>query len=178
MDKPDGLFLITPDKAQPFIEQLPIEDFYGIGKVTAEKMRNLGVRTGADLKGWTESQLVQKFGKAGSFYYRIVRGMDDREVVPNRIRKSIGAEESFAEDLVGLEAMMVALEEIAVTLKNRLERHETGGRTLTLKVKYSDYQQVTRSRTCTESIADKALIVKIAAELLSTTEVEQKELDF
>jgi DNA polymerase-4 len=174
MDKPDGLFLITPDQAQPFIEQLPIEDFYGIGKVTAEKMRNLGVRTGADLKGWTESQLVQKFGKAGSFYYRIVRGMDDREVVPNRVRKSIGAEESFAEDLVGLEAMMVALEEIAVTLKNRLERHETGGRTLTLKVKYSDYQQVTRSRTCTESIADKALIVKIAAELLSTTEVEQK----
>lgn len=174
VNKPNGLFLIAPDKAEEFVERLAIEKFYGIGQVTAEKMRSLGVFTGADLKKWSEIDLVKRFGKVGSYYFQIARGVDDRPVEPNRIRKSIGAEESFAEDLMDRHSMLVALEEIGKTLVRRLESSETGGRTLTLKVKYSDYQQVTRSRTLAESLTQLDAILKIAHELLDTTEVETK----
>ncbi len=174
VNKPNGLFLILPDQAESFAEKLAIEKFYGIGDVTAQKMRDLGVHTGADLKQWSENDLLKKFGKVGSYYYHIVRGRDDRPVMPNRVRKSIGAEESYAHDLSERHSMIVALEEIAAILKRRIERSETSGRTITLKVKYADYQQVTRSRTLTESIYDAAEMVRIAVELLDTTEVAQK----
>jgi len=176
VNKPDGLHLIKPDEAVQFVEQLAIEKFYGIGQVTAEKMRQAGVFNGADLKTWSEVDLVRKFGKAGHFYYNIVRGIDNRPVEPNRVRKSIGAEESFAHDLSDRHSYQSALEEIAATLKKRMEKSETSGRTLTLKVKYGDYQQVTRSRTFVESIAvdDMSATIKVAMELLDTTEVEQK----
>jgi DNA polymerase-4 len=174
INKPNGLFLILPEQAESFAEKLPIDKFYGIGDVTAQKMRDIGVHTGADLKQWSENDLLRKFGKVGSYYYHIVRGQDDRPVMPNRIRKSIGAEESYAHDLSERHAMIVALEEIADIIKRRIERSETSGRTITLKVKYADYQQVTRSRTLTESIYDTGEMVKIAIELLDTTEVAQK----
>jgi DNA polymerase-4 len=174
VNKPNGLYLILPENAESYVEQLAIEKFYGIGKVTAEKMHNAGVYTGADLKRWTEFDLVKKFGKVGSFYFHIVRGHDDRPVEPNRIRKSLGAEESFAEDLVDHHAIMVALEEIAQTLKARVESSQTSGRTLTLKVKYADYQQITRSRTMTASITEVTEMMAIATGLLESTEVETK----
>jgi DNA polymerase-4 len=174
INKPNGLYLILPDKAEAFVETLPIHKFYGIGDVTAQKMRDLGVHTGADLKQWSENDLLKKFGKVGSYYYHIVRGQDDRPVMPNRVRKSIGTEESYAHDLIERHSMIVALEEIAADLKRRVERSETSGRTLTLKVKYADYQQVTRSRTLTESIYSADEMVKIAIELMDTTEVAQK----
>ncbi|MDQ5937199.1 MAG: polymerase [Cyanobacteriota bacterium erpe_2018_sw_21hr_WHONDRS-SW48-000092_B_bin.40] len=176
VNKPDGLHLIPPDQAVAFIEKLPIEKFYGIGQVTAEKMRQAGVFNGADLKTWSEVDLVRKFGKVGHFYFNIARGCDDRPVVPNRIRKSIGAEESFAHDLSDRHSFLTAIEEIAATLQRRVEKSETSGRTLTLKVKYGDYQQVTRSRTFAESIdvRDFSPIIKIAMELLDTTEVVEK----
>lgn len=170
--KPNGLFLIPPEKAESFVEQLAIERFYGIGKVTAEKMRNLGIFTGADLKKWSESDLIKQFGKAGGLYYHIVRARDDRPVEPNRIRKSIGAEESFAEDLKSRESMAEALMEIAGSLAGRIERNGSGGRTLTLKVKYGDYRQVTRSRTSTASFKDVDEIMKVALELMDTTEAQ------
>lgn len=176
INKPNGLFLIPPEKAESFIEQLAIEEFYGIGKVTAEKMHKAGVFNGADLKRWSEVDLLRKFGKVGSFYFSIARGHDDRPVEPNRIRKSLGAEESFAEDLIDRAAIINALQEIADTLKSRIENNQTSGRTLTLKVKYADYQQVTRSRTVTESIQEVAEIMKIADDLLNLTEVEQKHV--
>lgn len=172
--KPNGLYLIPPDKAETFLEDLKIEKFYGVGKVTAEKMINAGIRTGADLKRWSEHDLVAKFGKMGSFYYRIVRGEDSRSVSPNRIRKSIGAEESFADDLVTRPTMIDALLEIAETLKRRIDKNEALGKTITLKVKYADYQQVTRSRTTNEPITQIDTMMQIAGELLDTTEVEQK----
>lgn len=171
MKKPNGLCLITPDKAEAFVETLPIEKFYGIGKVTAEKMRGLNIHNGADLKNWTEPALVERFGKVGRFYYQIARGQDDRMVEPNRICKSIGAEESFAVDLVERRDMLAALAEIAVTVKRRLDESRTGARTVTLKVKYADYKQVTRSRTLTESVQDEETILDIAIELLDDTEV-------
>jgi DNA polymerase IV len=176
VNKPNGLFLIPPEKAESFAEELPIEKFYGIGRVTAEKMRNAGVFTGADLKRWTEVDLVKRFGKIGSFYYHIVRGKDDRLVTPNRARKSVGAEESFAEDLVDRQAMFAALEEIAQTLKLRIDSSSACGRTLTLKVKYADYQQVTRSRTVPEPILESAVMMQIATELLESTEVDDRNV--
>lgn len=174
--KPDGLFLITPDQAEAFVEQFPIEKFYGIGPATAEKMHALGIHTGKDLKGWSEIELVNKFGKTGSFYYMIARANDQRPVNPNRIRKSIGAEESYAEDLVDRHSMMVALEEIAEILKRRIDKNDANARTFTLKVKYADYQQVTRSRTLLTPIREISEMMKYAMELLDTTEAESKRV--
>lgn len=173
VQKPNGLFLITPDKAEEFVAKLPIQDFYGIGPVTAEKMISLGIRSGADLRKYSEVDLLKHFGKVGHFYYKIARAEDDRPVEPNRVRKSVGAEESFAEDLSDGEAMKKALREIAETLVRRISGHG-GGRTVTLKVKYADYTQVTRSRTLFESISDCERIMQIALELLLTTEVESR----
>jgi len=174
--KPNGLFLIKPEQAESFAEALPIEKFYGIGHVTAGKMKASGIHTGKDLKALSEAELINRFGKAGSYYYHIARGMDDRPVVPNRVRKSVGAEESFADDLTGLQAIHEALGDIAETLERRLERSQTGGRTLTLKVKYGDYQQVTRSRTTFVSISKRSEMLKLAMELLASTEVLSKSV--
>ncbi|HEY9640200.1 MAG TPA: DNA polymerase IV [Coleofasciculaceae cyanobacterium] len=176
LNKPHGLYLISPEHAIAFVEQLPIEKFHGIGQVTAAKMYRLGIHTGADLKQWTELDLVQQFGKVGRFYYKIARAQDDRPVEPNRICKSVGAETSFESDLSDRTAIFTALNEIAQTLKQRLERKQTYGRTLTLKVKYADYQQVTRSRTLPDAIHELGLIMELAQELLIATEVEQKKV--
>lgn len=176
VNKPDGLFLIPPDKAESYPETLSIEKFHGIGEVTAEKMRRLGIKTGADLKAWSEYDLCVKFGKVGSYYYNIARGRDDRPVVPNRVRKSIGAEESFADDLIGINAMTEALNLIAESVERRLEKKSTAGRTVTLKVKYSDYQQVTRSKTLTESVSKREELLTISLQLLETTEAASRNV--
>lgn len=174
MHKPNGLTLIPPEYAEDFVAKLAIESFYGIGQVTAEKMRQMGISNGADLRACPENDLVRKFGKAGSFYYRIARGVDERSVVPNRVRKSIGAEESYADDLSDRYAFVSALSDIVVVLSERIQRSQARGRTLTLKVKYADYQQVTRSRTLSEPLEDNAEMLKIALELLADTEVESR----
>lgn len=143
INKPDGLCLIPPDKAESFLETLTIEKFYGIGQATAKKMHEAGVFSGADLKTWSEIDLVRKFGKTGSFYYRIVRGLDDRVVEPNRIRKSLASEESYADDLSDRDQMLTALQEICDTLLKRVQESGTSGRTLTLK---SNMPTISRSR--------------------------------
>ncbi len=176
VNKPNGLFLIKPDQAEAFVERLAIDQFHGIGKVTAEKMRQMGIHTGHDLKQWSEIELIKRFGKMGSHYFRIARGQDDRPVEPNRIRKSIGAEESFAEDLCEREQMISALFELAEILKKRIDSSRSSGRTLTLKVKYADYQQVTRSKTVNEPIQDLDYICSLADELLQTTEAQQRRV--
>lgn len=175
VNKPNGLFLIPPEKAETYVETLAIEKFYGIGHVTAEKMRRLGITCGADLKARSEAELIKHFGKTGIFYYQIARGKDDRQVEPNRTRKSIGAEESYAVELETSEEFAGALQEIAVTLKERIDRHKALGHTITLKVKYADYQQVTRSRTTFEPIVEIADMLKHAGELLATTEVRERK---
>jgi DNA polymerase-4 len=176
INKPNGLTLIPPEKAESFVEQLPIEDFYGIGPKTAERMRLNGIHNGADLKKWTEMDLVRKFGKVGSYYFYIARAIDERPVESQRIRKSIGAEESFAHDLSDRHQMITALEEIADTVKRRIDSADTGARTLTLKVKYGDYTQITRSRTTMESIREVDHMMRIATELLDATEVAKRSV--
>jgi DNA polymerase-4 len=116
LQKPDGLTFIGPSKIEKFVEQLAIEKFYGVGKVTAEKMKSMNIYTGADLKKLTEKELVQHFGKAGRFYYGIVRGIDERPVEPNQETKSIGAEDTFPQDLTRVEEMNKELGKIAAVV--------------------------------------------------------------
>lgn len=135
MNKPNGLTVILSEQAPAFVAALAIEKFHGIGQVTATKMHNLGIHTGADLKQYSQADLVRHFGKVGRFYYLIARAEDNRIVEPNRIRKSISAETSFTKDLNDLQVMLLELETIAQTVQHRLESHQTLGRTITLKVK-------------------------------------------
>ncbi|OEK01214.1 DNA polymerase IV [Roseivirga sp. 4D4] len=165
-NKPDGITLVGPEKTDTFLEQLSIEKFFGVGKVTAEKMRNLGINNGKDLKAWSKEDLKANFGKSGGFYYEIVRGNDNRPVNPNRIRKSLGAENTFDYDLIELVDMKLALEPIAVTVMKRLEKANTFGKTLTLKVKFKDFSQITRSQSLTEEIRTLDQIVSISFNLL------------
>ena len=176
MDKPNGLFLIPPDQAEAFIEQLAIAKFHGVGQVTAAKMHKLGIHTGADLKQWPEADLVAHFGKVGSFYYRIARAQDDRPVQPNRIRKSVGVENSFDPDLSDQAAVFTALEAIAQTLKQRVDQQQTCGRTLTLKVKYADYHLITRSKTTLAPIDSIDMILCLAEELLRLSDIGHKQV--
>lgn len=168
LNKPDGLTLIAPDQIAAFMANLPIERFHGVGRVTAEKMRGLGIHTGADLKPWTEADLVRQFGKVGRFYYRVVRGQDDRPVNPNRLRKSIGAERSYAPELRTLESIITELQRVADKVAQRLREPPRRGHTLTLKIKYANYQQITRSRTFVQPIDAQSPLFDWARELLLT----------
>lgn len=176
INKPNGMTVILPEEAEAFVEELPIEKFHGIGKVTAAKMRSLGILTGADLKERSLEYLVRSFGKAGNYYYNIARAKDNRVVEANRIRKSIGAENSFAENLNDEETILIKLKQIAVTLKERIDRHQASGRTLTLKVKFSDYQQITRSRTFENCINSLDVIITEAVELLKIVELKDRSI--
>ncbi|MEM6451917.1 MAG: DNA polymerase IV [Cyanobacteria bacterium P01_D01_bin.105] len=166
LDKPNGLSLITPDQAEAFLEQLPIEKFYGVGPATAAKMKALGIETGADLKSWQKEQLTANFGKVGNYYYQVVRAQDNRPVNPNRIRKSIGAEKSFFEDLRQPEDLSAALAKIAEDVYQRLVKNKRSGYTLTLKVKYNNYDTITRSRTLEAPIQTVSDILPLAQNLL------------
>ncbi len=164
--KPNGITLIGPEKAISFLEKLEVDKFFGVGKVTAKKMHALGIHTGYDLKQWTKEALKVKFGKAGSFYYDIVRGQDYRPVNPNRIRKSLGAENTFDQDLVEIEDMKMALDPILQTVHKRLEKADTFGKTLTLKIKFKDFSQITRSVTQTENIVSSETLKQLTFNLL------------
>ena len=172
VNKPNGQFLIPPEEAEAYVERMPIERFFGIGKVTAEKMRQIGIFTGRDLKTYTREDLTIRFGKAGSYYYDIARAIDNRQVNPNRIRKSIGAENTYSKDLVRMEDVQRRLEDIAEKVAERMERAEAKGKTLTLKVKFHDFQVITRSRTITDWIAGKEDIMALVPQLLEQAELE------
>jgi DNA polymerase IV len=172
LNKPNGICVITPAEAAAFIEKLPIAKFHGVGQVTAAKMQALGINYGADLNQWSEAALVSQFGKVGHHYYRVARGEDDRPVEPNRVRKSIGAEVTFETDLTELALMQAALIGIAEEVIDRLTAQQMIGRTLTLKIKYADYQQITRSRTEVMPIST-AQILPIAQTLLLTAMTAQ-----
>jgi len=176
IDKPDGLFLISPEMAESFVEQLPVEKFYGVGKITAAKMNYLGIQVGADLKKWSPDELMKQFGKSGILYYKMARAQDDRAVNPNRIRKSIGAETTFEQDLNDIELINIEIAKLAQVLKERLDKNSSYGRTLTLKIKYADFHQVTRSITENYLIQDINVILSLAKKLLLTTNVGNKEV--
>lgn len=176
INKPDGLTFIGPSSIGSFMEKLPVEKFHGVGKVTADKMRKMGLFTGLDLKQLSEDKLVEHFGKAGHFYYKIVRGIDDREVHPDRETKSVGAEDTFPYDLVRIEDMEAELDKIAVTVNNRLEKNNLKGRTITLKIKYSDFRQITRSRSLLTAVSELEIIRNVSKELLATTDPENSKI--
>lgn len=167
MNKPDGLTFIGPSKVEKFIEQLPVEEFYGVGKVTAAKMKLRGLHFGSDLKKLSETELANLFGKSGRFFYRIVRGIDNRPVVANQETKSIGAEDTFSYDLTEPEEMNAEIEKIAKTVFNRMQHYNLTGRTITLKVKFSDFKQITRSKSFTEGAQTSEFIVDAAKMLLA-----------
>ncbi len=170
--KPNGLTVIRPEQAAEFIDRLPIEKFYGIGRVTATKMKSLGIFFGKDLKKWSFEDLVARFGKAGAHYYNIAWNRSSRKVNPNRIRKSLGAERTFPYDLKDVNVMVEKLEEIAEEVARRMDsRKKVRGRTLTLKVKFSNFQQITRSKTIDG-------MFETAEQLMTTGEQLLRGVDF
>lgn len=171
-DKPDGFYLIHPTRAVAFVETLPIEKFHGIGKVTSSKMRNLGIANGADLKRHELADLLRWFGKAGSYYHKIARGEDDRKVEPDRERKSISTERTFEHDLSGKDELRPYLEQLVVELMNRMDKNKVYGRTLTMKVKFSDFHQITRSRSAKRSIHKKKILKDLMQAILFDLELE------
>jgi DNA polymerase-4 len=176
INKPDGLTFIGPSTIESFMEKLAVEKFFGVGKVTADKMKKMGLHTGADLKRLPENEMVKHFGKAGRFYYLIARGIDDREVQPNRETKSIGAEDTFAYDLTDIDEMYAELDKISQTVANRLQHYQLKGRTITLKIKYSDFKQITRNYSVTEPVGDLETIKETAKKLLLATAPEDKRI--
>jgi DNA polymerase IV len=166
VNKPNGQKTVSPDEVIPFLEELPIRKFYGVGKVTAEKMYQLGIFTGLDLKSKPIEFLEKHFGKSGTYYFYVVRGIHNSEVKPNRITKSVAAEHTFDENLTSEIFMQERLETIAAELDRRLKRQKIAGKTVTLKIKYSDFTQQTRSKTLPYFISDKSLLFDTVKELL------------
>lgn len=152
--KPDGLFVITPKNGPKFMETLPVKKFHGVGPSTAERMHSLGIFTGADLRAQSEEFLRRHFGKSGPYFYLLSRGIDERPVNPERIRKSVGAETTFDVDLEDLADAEAAVVRICEEVWRRCARHEARGRTTTLKVKYADFEQITRSKSVPRPVAD------------------------
>jgi DNA polymerase-4 len=164
--KPDGLFVITPSMGPAFVETLPVGKFHGVGPATTRKMNSLGIETGLDLKARTLPFLQRHFGKAGSYYYWIARGVDERPVRADRIRKSIGAENTFFEDIFTFEAARAALKPIVAKVWRHCETTRIRGRTVTLKVKFADFHQITRSHTGVSHIATQAELEQLGLALL------------
>jgi DNA polymerase-4 len=171
-NKPNGQKTVNPEEVLQFLEALEIRKFFGIGKVTAEKMYKLGIFTGKDLKTKPLEFLENHFGKSGSHYYNVVRGVHNSEVKPHRIPKSVGAERTFSENLSSEIFMLERLDQIANELERRLKKSKIAGKTITLKIKYSDFTLQTRSKTLPYFIADKALILEIATDLLYQEKME------
>jgi len=165
-NKPDGLFVITPKMGPAFVQDLEVGRFHGIGPATSAKMNRLGIQTGRDLRAQTLPFLQQHFGKSGTYYYWISRGIDHRQVRPDRIRKSIGAENTFFEDLFTSGEAEIELQPIIAKVWRHCEKSGSRGRTITLKVKFSDFRIITRSRTLPQPVASEAEIAAIVEELM------------
>ncbi|RYD76797.1 MAG: DNA polymerase IV [Sphingobacteriales bacterium] len=171
MNKPDGLTFIGPSKIKSFMEKLPVEKFFGVGKVTAARMKAMQIITGADLKKLSEPQLIAQFGKSGKFYYKVVRGIDERPVQAHRETKSVGAEDTLKEDTNEDSVMHSLLQQISITVAARLEKHQLKGKTITLKIKFEDFKQITRSRSFQNSIHKAEMIYNEALNLLKEAEI-------
>lgn len=172
INKPNGQKTINPEEVIPFLEELPVKKFYGVGRVTAEKMHNLGIFTGLDLKQKSLEELTKLFGKSGGYYYKIVRGIHNSQVKTNRIRKSIAAERTFFDNISSEIFMLEKLDKIATELEKRMVKSNTKGKTVTLKIKYSDFTQQTRSKTIQQFIQKKNEFMPIVKELLFQSKLE------
>nr|WP_294873980.1 DNA polymerase IV [uncultured Pedobacter sp.] len=176
MNKPDGLTFIGPSKIESFMEKLPVERFFGVGKVTAKKMKSMQLHTGADLKRLSEQELIKYFGKVGKFYYAIVRGIDQRAVQSERQTKSLAVEDTFEHDLITIEEMHTELGKLADKLAIRLNKNQLKGRTITLKIKYSDFKQITRNQSFPNPVSDYQIIIDTAKLLLENTDLVDKKV--
>ena len=176
-NKPNGLYVITPEKSEKFIEKLAIEKFFGVGKVTAQRMHELGIKNGFDLKQHTEMELVHHFGKAGSMYHQFAHGIDEREVESEYVRKSLGAEETFAEDLYEMVDLLRALDEIAREVHRRADKRSFLAKTLTLKIKYADFTVITRSKTVDYYLRTYDHLFDLGKELLlQVDDIEERKI--
>ena len=164
--KPDGLYVITPKMGPAFVENLPVEKFHGVGPATTAKMNRLGIENGLDLRAQTLPFLQRHFGKSGSYYYWIARGIDERPVRADRVRKSIGAENTFSQDLHAFVPMREALEPIIAKVWRHCQATGIQGRTVTLKVKFADFQQITRSKSVGDAIDSLADLERLSLGLL------------
>jgi DNA polymerase IV len=167
-NKPDGLCVITPAQGPEFAATLPVRKFHGIGPATAARMERLGIQTGADLRACSQALLEQNFGKAGHYYYWASRGIDHRPVNPDQTRKSIGSETTFAHDLTTVEQSLAALSPLIETVSTYATRHETGGKTVTLKLRYADFHTITRSRSGSRPLSRVDDITPIVAQLIAS----------
>ncbi|NND67812.1 MAG: DNA polymerase IV [Halioglobus sp.] len=165
-NKPNGMFVIRPEEGADFVASLPVRRFFGVGPKTAERMAKLGIETGGDLRACDRAFLVDHFGKYAKYLYYASRGIDERPVRSNRMRKSVGRERTYAEDLASDEDMRDALAEVIASVWPRIESNGVVGRTVTLKVKYADFRQITRSTSTEDFVADVAMFSAIAYELL------------
>jgi len=166
INKPNGQKTVPPEDVIEFLEDLDIKKFYGVGKVTVKKMYRLGIFTGMDLKGKSEEYLSTHFGKSGSYYYHVVRGNHNSKVKPSRTRKSLAAERTFSENITSEVFMLKRLEDIAKEVERRLEKSKVAGKTITLKIKYSDFTLQTRSKTLAYYISKKDIILETVKDLL------------
>ncbi len=176
LNKPNGLTVITPEQAVPFVRRLPVRKFFGVGRVTEQRMLAMGIRQGADLVRYSRSELIEIFGKSGSFFYEIVRGIDCRPVRPRRGRKSVGSEVTFKEDLQCREQMLQILSQQASRVESALRKKQLRGRTLVLKVRYHDFVTVTRSRTSGCLFCTTSDIMAQIPQLLAATEAGRKKV--
>ena len=176
MEKPDGLTFIGPSKIEGFMEKLAVERFYGVGKVTAAKMKAMGLYTGADLKKLSEEEMTAHFGKPGKFYYQVVRGIDNREVQPDRETKSVSVEDTYQEDLTTKASMLPELKILSENLAARLQNFALKGRTITVKFKFHDFVIMTRSQSLTELINDQHSIFNVVKLILEKAPVDEKKV--
>jgi len=172
--KPNGLFVVKPTDAEKFIESLSIEQFYGVGKVTAERMHKLGIKTGADLKQWSEEGLVSHFGKTGHIYYQNVRAIDERPVEWLRIRKSVSSETTFEKDIDTYEELIPTLQSLTHEVIEYIGKKNFKGRTVSLKIKYADFKIISRSKTFPTAITDYTTLYKAGSELLTLVDLSPK----
>ena len=174
--KPNGLTLISPEKAEAFLEELDIKKFFGVGKATQKKMHALGIKTGADLKQWSEIELVKAFGKSGRYYYRIVRGVDNREIKPHRIRKSYGKERTFSDDMGDLDWIHNYFDELSQSISEGMKKINAAGKTITIKVRYKNFDTVTRSQSISHHTNDPNEIATISKQLLEQTDAGNRQV--
>lgn len=166
VNKPDGICVITPAQGPDFVAALPLRKFYGVGPATAAKMERLGLVLGVDLRAQSREFLDRNFGKAGSYYYWASRGIDHRAVNPNQERKSIGSETTFGRDLSSYDDCMTELSPLIASVARHCDKHQTGGRTVTLKLRYADFKTVTRSQSLPSPVANEAAIAAVIERLL------------
>lgn len=176
MDKPNGCYLISPEQGLDFVANLPIGKFHGIGKVTQRRMQEMGIKDGADLRRCSRETLLKTFGKVGDYYYDAARGIDHREVVAERPRKSVGAETTFRHDLLREDDVKEALKQRAVEVARMLVARNLSGRTVTLKVKYADFRQITRSYTLDHPLVGLKEMWSLLLGLLQKTEIGRRPI--